>query len=415
MANITKLALEAALKKELLTKPLDKITINELAEDCGISRMAFYYHFKDIYDLVEWVCVEDGTRALQGKKTYENWQEGLCQIFEAVQENKPFIMNVYRCVDRQKIESYLNKLTYQLIVDVVEEKCAGMGGGTGTGAAPVVARIAKEKGVLTVGIVTIPFLFEGEPKILQAFAGVEEMRKHVDALLVINNERLCKIYPDLSWTTAFAKADDSLSNAARSIAELVSKDGKINLDFADVRTTLKDGGAAVISTGSGEGEHRMSRAIQNALTSPLLKESDIYGAERVLFNLYFSPEEGEELRMQESKELSEFMLRFKKKVNVIWGYTHDSSLGKAVKITILATGFEVSDLTFKGEYGGDADEHIAQSQYIVLKPDQLDDNDLLEKLDKTPAYDRPKDFRDNFDGSEKKEESNGSGRRTIRF
>lgn len=109
MANITKLALEAALKKELLTKPLDKITINELAEDCGISRMAFYYHFKDIYDLVEWVCVEDGTRALQGKKTYENWQEGFCQIFEAVQENKPFIMNVYRCVDRQKIESYLNK------------------------------------------------------------------------------------------------------------------------------------------------------------------------------------------------------------------------------------------------------------------------------------------------------------------
>ena len=108
MANITKLALEAALKKELLTKSLDKITINELAEDCGISRMAFYYHFKDIYDLVEWVCVEDGTKALQGKKTYENWQEGFCQIFEAVQENKPFIMNVYRCVDRQKFESYLN-------------------------------------------------------------------------------------------------------------------------------------------------------------------------------------------------------------------------------------------------------------------------------------------------------------------
>ena len=94
MTNTTKLALEAALKKELLTKSLDKITINELAEDCGISRMAFYYHFKDIYDLVEWVCVEDGTKALQGKKTYENWQEGFCQIFEAVLENKPFIMNI---------------------------------------------------------------------------------------------------------------------------------------------------------------------------------------------------------------------------------------------------------------------------------------------------------------------------------
>ncbi len=271
---------------------------------------------------------------------------------------------------------------------------AGMGGGTGTGAGPVVARIAKEKNMLTVGIVTIPFLFEGEPKIMQAFEGVEEMRKHVDALLVINNERLCKIYPDLGFTNAFEKADEALANAARSIAELVSKNGKINLDFADVRTTLKDGGAAVISTGEGEGEHRLSNAIQNALTSPLLKESDIYDSERILFNLYFSPEDGEELRIQESKELNAFMTRFKKRVNVIWGYTHDDSLGKSVKITILATGFNVSDLTFKGEYGGDADEHIAQSQYIVLRPDQLDDNALLEKLDNTPAYDRPNDFRD---------------------
>ncbi len=271
---------------------------------------------------------------------------------------------------------------------------AGMGGGTGTGAGPVVARIAKEKGMLTVGIVTIPFLFEGEDKIMQAFTGVEEMRKHVDALLVINNERLCKIYPDLGWANAFAKADEALANAARSIAELVSKNGKINLDFADVRTTLKDGGAAVISTGEGEGEHRLSNAIQSALTSPLLKESDIYDSERILFNLYFSPENGEELRIEESKELNAFMTRFKKRVNVIWGYTYDESLGKSVKITILATGFRVSDLTFKGEYGNEADEQMAQSQYIVLLPDQLDDNALLETLDNTPAYKRPGDFRD---------------------
>ena len=126
MANITKLALEAALKKELLTKPLDKITINDLAEDCGISRMAFYYHFKDIYDLVEWVCVEDGTKALQGKKTYENWQEGFCQIFEAVQENKPFIMNVYRCVDREQVEKYLKPLTDGLIMGVIDEQSKGI-------------------------------------------------------------------------------------------------------------------------------------------------------------------------------------------------------------------------------------------------------------------------------------------------
>ena len=126
MANTTKLALEAALKKELLTKSLDKITINELAEDCGISRMAFYYHFKDIYDLVEWVCVEDGTKALQGKKTYENWQEGFCQIFEAVQENKPFIMNVYRCVDREQVEKYLKPLTDGLIMGVIDEQSKGI-------------------------------------------------------------------------------------------------------------------------------------------------------------------------------------------------------------------------------------------------------------------------------------------------
>lgn len=126
MSNMTKQALEASLKKLLLQKPLDKITINDLASDCGISRMAFYYHFKDIYDLVEWVCVEDAARALQGKKTYDSWQEGLLQIFEAVMENKPFIMNVYHSVSREQIENYLFKLTYHLIIGVVEEKAVGL-------------------------------------------------------------------------------------------------------------------------------------------------------------------------------------------------------------------------------------------------------------------------------------------------
>ncbi|MGN0353606.1 MAG: TetR/AcrR family transcriptional regulator [Muricoprocola sp.] len=125
MANMTKYALEASLKRLLLQKPLDKITINDLTEDCGISRMAFYYHFKDIYDLVEWACLEDASRALQGKKTYDSWQEGLSQIFEAVLENKPFIENVYHCVSREQIENYLFKLTYNLIMGVVEEKSAG--------------------------------------------------------------------------------------------------------------------------------------------------------------------------------------------------------------------------------------------------------------------------------------------------
>lgn len=126
MANTTKLALEASLKRLLLHKKIDKITINDLTTDCGISRMSFYYHFKDIYDLVEWVCVEDGKKALQGKKTYDTWQEGMVQVFEAVLENKTFIQNVNGTVGREKIESYLYKLTYKLIADVVEEKCTGV-------------------------------------------------------------------------------------------------------------------------------------------------------------------------------------------------------------------------------------------------------------------------------------------------
>ena len=122
MNNITKYALEESLKKLLLQKPLDKITITDLTTDCGISRMAFYYHFKDIYDLVEWACIEDASKALQGKKTYDTWQEGLLQVFEAVLENKPFILNVYRSVSRERIENYLYSLTYQLIEGVVEEQ-----------------------------------------------------------------------------------------------------------------------------------------------------------------------------------------------------------------------------------------------------------------------------------------------------
>ena len=126
MQNATKYALEASLKKFLLKKPVDKITISDLTNDCGISRMSFYYHFKDIYDLVEWACFEDAAQALQGKKTHDTWQEGLMQIFEAVMENKPFILNVYHALNRDQIESYLFHLTYNLIEGVVEEKSTGM-------------------------------------------------------------------------------------------------------------------------------------------------------------------------------------------------------------------------------------------------------------------------------------------------
>ncbi len=166
---------------------------------------------------------------------------------------------------------------------------AGMGGGTGTGAAPVIARIAKEMDILTVGIVTIPFIFEGEKKIIQALDGVERIAQHVDALLVINNERLREIYADLTFMNAFGKADDTLSIAAKSIAEIITMRGTVNLDFADVKTILKDGGVAIMSTGFGEGENRVTKAIDDALHSPLLNNNDIFNAKESNVERFFLP------------------------------------------------------------------------------------------------------------------------------
>ncbi|MCM1449204.1 MAG: cell division FtsZ family protein [Clostridiales bacterium] len=219
---------------------------------------------------------------------------------------------------------------------------AGMGGGTGTGAGPVVARLARERGLLTIGIVTIPFLFEGESKILKALDGAEEMGKYVDALLMINNQRLSEIYPDLNFLNAFDKADDTLSIAARSISDIITIEGKINRDFNDVNSTLRNGGTAIISTGYGEGENRVTKAIEDALHSPLLRNSDIYGSKRLLFVIYFSPSAQQEFKMAESDQLTAFTASIDSGVEIIWGVYPDESLGEKVKITILASGFEPS-------------------------------------------------------------------------
>ena len=223
---------------------------------------------------------------------------------------------------------------------------AGMGGGTGTGAAPVIARISKELGILTVGIVTIPFRFEGERKIDQALDGVEEMSKHVDALLVINNERLRAIYPELGLLDAFGKADDTLSVAAKSIAEIITNHGLINLDFNDVKTVLKDGGVAIMSTGYGEGEGRVKKAIDDALNSPLLNDRDIFNAKKILLSINFSNSDGGSngLMMEEMNDVNDFMAKFENGFEIKWGVAIDPELGKRVKVTILATGFGISDV-----------------------------------------------------------------------
>ena len=222
---------------------------------------------------------------------------------------------------------------------------AGMGGGTGTGAAPVIARVSKEMGILTVGIVTIPFRFEGDRKIDQALDGVEEMSKHVDALLVINNERLREIYPELSVLDAFGKADDTLSVAAKSIAEIITVHGLINLDFNDVKTVLKDGGVAIMSTGYGEGEGRVRKAIDDALNSPLLNDNDVFNSKKILLSISFAgTKDGKDsLMMEEMNDVNEFMAKFGD-FEIKWGLATDPELGKKVKVTILATGFGIENV-----------------------------------------------------------------------
>ena len=303
---------------------------------------------------------------------------------------------------------------------------AGMGGGTGTGAAPVVARVARELGLLTIGIVTIPFLFEGQTKIEKALDGADEMSKYVDALLVINNERLSEIYSDLTFLNAFGKADDTLTIAARSISELITGEGYINLDFNDVDTTLRNGGAAIISSGYGEGENRVSKAFDEALKSPLLKNRDIMKSKKLLFNIYFSDEAEQPFAMSETQEITAFVSGINEGVDIIWGATIDKSLGNKVKITILAAGFDMElrdsreietkeggvikfpnggaqtpekQEASKGKriedvYGQDKVIKMTTTKdnlrTIVLSLEAMDDDAIVEALEKSPTYTRDK-------------------------
>jgi len=306
---------------------------------------------------------------------------------------------------------------------------AGMGGGTGTGSSPTVARVAKELGILTVGIVTIPFLFEGAPKILQALKGVKEIEKYVDALLVINNERLRDIYSELSVMDAYKKADETLMIAVRSISEIITAPGYINLDFEDVKTILKDGGVAIMSSGLGRGNNRISQAIENAKKSPLLNDNDIFKAKKILFNISFSSLKP--MMMEEFNEIHDFMAKFSPDIEVIWGTALDESLGEQIKVAILASGFGIENITsidvegalkklgeeevkqrkleeekkriekeeqsikdakiIETYYGKDALKEIGQTtrpRPFIFSIDNIDDNETIEAVINNPAYNR---------------------------
>ena len=302
---------------------------------------------------------------------------------------------------------------------------AGMGGGTGTGAGPVIAQISKEMDILTVGIVTIPFRFEGIKKIDQALDGVEEMAKHVDALLVINNERLRSIYPDLTVDDAFGKADDTLSVAAKSIAEIITIHGRINLDFNDVKTVLKDGGVAIMSTGYGEGEGRVKKAIEDALNSPLLNDNDVFNSKKILLNITSAGgKDGKAaLMMEEMNDVNDFMAKFGTDYESKLGLSTDPELGNKVKVTILATGFGISNVDGMKEhltkldretatklaeqqerearnmdrrekyYGGDntSRRFKRRPNIYIFRPEDLDNDDIISAVEQTPTFKRTRE------------------------
>lgn len=326
--------------------------------------------------------------------------------------NKP---HVARAAAEESLETIKEALTSDATQMVFVT--AGMGGGTGTGAAPIIGKAAQEAGLLTVGIVTIPFQFEGPKKIYKALEGVNEMRQHVDALLVVNNERLLDVYKDCTMSKAFDYADATLSNAARGISDMINNHGRINLDFRDVQTTLERKGIAVISSGVGTGNQRLEKAIQEALNSPLLNNNNVLKATHVLLGIYSASGDEHELKTDEMEMLTRFTDTIESDFESKWGYYLDDTLeGGAVRVTLLASGFDY-ETTYNSLTGKEAAplidreeekhrkelERQAETFYgkgslsrgnksfkrpLLLTLSELDNSELIAIADETPAYGR---------------------------
>ena len=303
----------------------------------GGSNAVHNMYRKGIHNVSFAVCNTD-IQALQNSPIPKKIQLGETITEGLGAGNDPEVARKAAEESREEITALFNDGTKMAFIT------AGMGGGTGTGAAPVVAEIAKSLGILTVGIVTIPFKFEMTGKIKQALKGVIEISKHVDALLVINNQRLIDIYPKLNVTEGFRIVDDVLTTATKSIAEIITARGTINLDFRDVSKILKNGGVAIMSYGIEKGEMRVSRAFRSAMHSPLLNDNDIYKSKKILFNIYQNP--NDPIRVEEMAEVESFMEQFKSEdIELIWGLSQDMNLENGeVKVTVLATGFGMKDI-----------------------------------------------------------------------
>ena len=374
----------------------------------GGSNAVHNMYRKGIHNVSFAVCNTD-LQAMQNSPIPKKVQLGL-EVTEGLGAgNDPGVARKAAEESREEIERLFDDGTKMAFIT------AGMGGGTGTGAAPVVAEIARSKGILTVGIVTIPFKFEMIGKIKQALRGVIEISKHVDALLVINNQRLIDIYPKMEVSEGFKIVDEVLTTATKSIAEIITARGVINLDFRDVKKILKNGGVAIMSYGIEKGEMRVSRAFHKALHSPLLNDNDIYKSKKILFNIYENP--NTPIRVEEMAEVEEFMSKFTdENIELIWGYSKDNSLEDGqVKVTVLATGFGMKNIpgiepevkaiieqerqatSAEKEREKEEDKKLNQMVNALYKPDykmyifkgeEMYNEEFLAALDNSPTYRR---------------------------
>ncbi len=263
--------------------------------------------------------------------------------------------------DIEKLKAALEHNTEMIFIT------AGMGGGTGTGAAPVLAELAKEMGILTVGIVTLPFGFEGRKRREYADAGINELKQHVDALLVICNDKLRELYGNLGVKEAFDKADNILTTAAKSIAEIITNEGSINVDLEDVKTVMRASGVAIMGSGKANGENRAHEAVEQALKSPLLNDSNIIGAKNILLYLAYG---NEELSMDEITEITDYVNdEAGVEANIIWGYGVDAELDNEITVTLIATGFNPSnELNAKSDAASKSIVHPLKMNVEVVKP-----------------------------------------------
>ena len=374
----------------------------------GGSNAVHNMYRKGIHNVSFAVCNTD-LQAMQNSPIPKKVQLGI-EITEGLGAgNDPVVARKAAEESRDEIERLFDDGTKMAFIT------AGMGGGTGTGAAPVVAEIARSKGILTVGIVTIPFKFEMAGKIKQALRGVIEISKHVDALLVINNQRLIDMFPKISVSEGFKKVDEVLTTATKSIAEIITARGDINLDFRDVKKILKNGGVAIMSYGIESGEKRVERAFYKALHSPLLNNNDIHKSKKILFNIYENP--NTPILVEEMGEVNTFMSQFtNENIEVIWGYSKDNSLEDGqVKVTVLASGFGMKNipdmepevraiereeeiLTQQEQAKIDREnEKLNQMVSVLYKPDykmyifkgdEMYNEEFLAALDNSPTYRR---------------------------